>query len=349
MKRARTIQTNTTAAELSSAVPPVEALPRPSRVHLSFQQRLWFLLRLAGGSEACHIQIGLQLRGEADEAVLRPALDGLEARHEVLRSTFGLEDGEPFQRVRPTDAGLRLKRDDLRAAADVEVVLKALMSHETQHVVFDLEAGPLIRGWLLRVAMYDHVPLITMHHMVSDRWSRKVLVRELSELYAAAREGRADRLARLVVQYTDHAFWRRRWLTGQVVESQAEYWLRILGPAPAALTLPPNWPRPAQQEFSGRYFEFVLHEPLTTQLKALSRFHGTTLFVALLAGWALMLARPSGQDELVIGTSTTSRMRSESEGLIGFFGNTLALRMDLSGDPTLETLLQRVDATALGG
>ncbi|UVK35765.1 hypothetical protein LHFGNBLO_005961 (plasmid) [Mesorhizobium sp. AR10] len=331
-----------------SAIPPIEALPRPSRVPLSFsQQRLWFPSRLAGGREACHIQMGLRLRGELDEAALQSALDGLVVRHEVLRTSFGVEDGEPFQRIGPADVGLPLKRDDLTAAADVGATVVDLMRHGAQ-AAFDLEAGPLIRGRLVRLAVDDHALLITMHHMVSDDWSRTILTRELSELYAAAREGRADRLTPLPVQYADYALWQRRWLAGEVLERQSEYWLQMLAGAPTLLKLPTDRPRPAQQDYIGNCVEFALHEPLTTQLKALSRHHGTTLFVTLLAGWALVLARLSGQDELVIGTPSTNRTRPEIAGLIGFFANTLALRIDLSGDPTMETLLERVNAVALG-
>ncbi|MER9965105.1 condensation domain-containing protein, partial [Mesorhizobium sp. M0045] len=146
----------------------------------------------------------------------------------------------------------------------------------------------------------------------------------------------------------DYALWQRRWLAGEVLERQSEYWLQMLAGAPTLLKLPTDRPRPAQQDYSGSCVEFVLHEPLTTQLKALSRRHGTTLFVTVLAGWALVLARLSGQDELVIGTPSTNRTRSEIAGLIGIFINTLPLRIDLSDDPTLTTLLVRVNVAALG-
>ncbi|ESY79347.1 lysine 2,3-aminomutase [Mesorhizobium sp. LNHC221B00] len=314
---------------------------------LSFpQQRVWFLSRLGEGSEACHIQMGLRFRGELDEAALQSALDGLVARHEVLRTTFGVEAGEPFQRIGPADVSLPLKRDDLTAAADVEATLAELMRHEAQ-AAFDLEAGLLIRGGLVRLAEDDHVLLITMHHLVSDAWSRKILARELSELYAAAREGRADRLAPLPVQYADYALWQRRCLAGEVLERRSEYWPWMLAGAPVVTELPADGPSPAQQDYRGSYVEFVLDESLTAQLKALSRHCGTTLFVTLLAGWALMLARLLDQDELVIGPRSTNRTRSEIEGLIGLFVNTVALRIDLSGDPTLEMLLERVNAAAL--
>ncbi|PBB51821.1 MULTISPECIES: condensation domain-containing protein [Mesorhizobium] len=345
MKPARTIQIN---AMDVSAVAPIEALPRPSRVPLSFPQlRLWLLPRLSGGREACHIQMWLRLRGELDESARQSALNGLVARHEVLRATFGMEDGEPYQRIGLADVGLPPKQDDLTVAADVEATLADLMCHEAQ-AAFDLEAGPLIRGWLVRLAVDYYELLITSHHMVSDAWSPKILTRAFSELYAAAREGRADRLAPLPVQYADYALWHRRWLTREMLERQSEYWLRILAGARTVLKRPTDWPRAAQQHYSGNFIEFVLHEPLTTQIKALSRRHRTTLFVTLLASWALVLARLSGQDDLVIGAPSGNRTRSEIAGLIGLFINTLGLRIDLSDDPMLATLLERVNAAALG-
>ncbi|MER8556963.1 condensation domain-containing protein [Mesorhizobium sp. M1217] len=347
MKLAGMIELHAINTVLLSAVPPIEALPRPSRVPLSFpQQRAWFLSRLEGGRQAWHIQMGLRLRGELDEAALQSALNGLVTRHEVLRTTIGVEAGEPFQRIRPADVGLPLKRDDLTAAADVEGTLAELMRHDA-HAAFDLEAGPLIRGMLMRLAADYHVLLITTHHMVSDAWSRKILTRELSELYAAAREGRAYRLAPLRVQYADYALWQRRCLAGTVLERQSKYWPQTPAGAPAVPGLPADGPSLAQKDYRGSYVQFALGESLTAQLKVLSRNCGTTLFVTLLAGCVLMLARLSGQDELIIGTRSTDRARSEVEGLIGLFVNTVALRIDLSDDPTLETLLERVNAVGL--
>ncbi|MER8764309.1 condensation domain-containing protein [Mesorhizobium sp. M0968] len=346
MKLARTIQNNTIDLALS-AVPPIEALPRQSRVPLSLpQQRLWFLSHRKGGNKADLIYVGLRLRGELDEAALQSALDGLVARHEVLRTSFGVKDGEPFQRIGPADIGLPLKRDDL-VATDVEGALAELMCFEGQ-AVFDLEDGPLIRARLGRLTQDIHMLLIIMHRMVSDGRSREILICELSELYSAAWEGRADRLRPLPVQYADYAIWQRGRLAGELLQRQSEYWLRMQDGLPAVLELPTDRPRPAEQDYSGSYVEFELHERLSTQLKELSQRHGTTLFVTLLAGWVLVLARLSGQNELVIGTPTDNRTRSEIEGLIGCFVRTLALRISLSGDPTLETLLERANVAARG-
>lgn len=268
MKLARTIQSHAVDAALLRAVPLFEALPRPSRVPLSLlQQRLWFLSRLAGGSEPRQIQMGLRLREELDEAALQSTVDVLVMSQQVLRITFGGlrgGDGEPFQRIGSADVGRPLKRGDLTTAADVEATLTEPMR---------LEAPAVISEWLVRLVVGDHVLLIDTHHMVSDDPSRRILTRELSELYATALEGRADRLTPLPMQYADYAVWQRQWLAVAILERQSEYWLRILADAPAVLELLTDRPRPAQQDYSNSYVKFVLHKPLIRQLKALSRRH----------------------------------------------------------------------------
>ncbi|MEX2746247.1 condensation domain-containing protein [Rhizobium mongolense] len=345
MKITRTLQINSIDSALLSAVPPIDALPRAVRVPLSFtQQQLWSLSRRAGNKQGLHIQMGLRLRGELKEVALQSALDGLVARHEVLRTTFGLDHGEPFQRIGSAEAGLTLKQDDL-TAADVKTTLADLMSPEAQ-ATFDLDAGPLIRGRFVRLAAEDHVLLITMPTMISDDQSRNILTREFSELYAAARSERPSRLTPLTVQYADYAVWQRRWLPGAASERQPEYWGRRLAKAPTVLST--DRTRPARQDYTSRYVEFVLQEPLTTQLMAQSRRVGTTMFVPLLAGWVPVLARLSGQNEVNIDTLSANRTRSEIAGPLGPFASILTLRIDLSADPTLEALLEQVSVAALG-
>ncbi|HEX8244848.1 MAG TPA: condensation domain-containing protein, partial [Longimicrobium sp.] len=213
---------------------------------------------------------------------------------------------------------------------------------------FDLARGPLIRGRLIRLADDDHVLLITMHHVVSDGWSMGVFTRELGALYAAFRAGEPDPLPPLPVQYADYAAWQRKWVDGEVLKAQAEYWKETLAGAPELLELPTDHPRPARQDFSGGVVGIVLDAELTAGLKALGARHGATLFMTLLAGWATVLSRLSGQEEVSVGTPTANRGRSEIEGLIGFFVNTLALRVDLSGSPSVSDVLERVKERALG-
>ncbi|HYH81721.1 MAG TPA: amino acid adenylation domain-containing protein, partial [Longimicrobium sp.] len=288
-------------------------------------------------------------RGELDRGALVRTLDRIVARHEALRTTFATVDGEPVQRIAPVEeSAFRLVEHDLRASPDAEDELRRLVSDEGS-APFDLEQGPLVRGRLIRMAADDHVLLLTMHHIVSDAWSAGVLHRELGALYAAFARGEPDPLPALSVQYADYAAWQRRWVEGEVLDAQAAYWTQTLAGAPELLELPADHPRPARQDFSGASLKVELGRELTAALKTLSQRHGTTLYMTLLAGWATVLARLSGQDDVVVGTPSANRGRSEVEELIGFFVNTLALRVDLSGAPTVAELLAQVKTRALEG
>ncbi|HET7463283.1 MAG TPA: amino acid adenylation domain-containing protein, partial [Longimicrobium sp.] len=332
-----------------AALPPIEPADRSGPLALSFsQQRLWFLEQLGSGGATYHVPARLRLRGALDRQALRRALDRIVARHEVLRTTFVFLHGEPVQRVAGVErSGFPLLDHDLRAHPDAGAELRRLMLEETA-APFDLERGPLVRGRLARLADDEHVLLVTMHHIVSDGWSIGVLVRELSALYAAFHGGRGDPLPPLPVQYADYAAWQRRRVDGVVLRAQAEYWQETLAGAPERLELPTDHPRPPLQDHAGAAIGVELDEALAEALKALGRRESVTLFMTLLAAWAVVLARLSGQRDVVVGTPTANRGRGEIEGLIGFFANTLALRVDLSGAPTVAELLARVKAAALG-
>jgi amino acid adenylation domain-containing protein len=331
-------------AEATAIVPVERSGPLP----LSFaQQRLWFIEQMERVGSTYHIPMGLRLRGELDRGALVRSLDRIVARHEALRTSFPAVDGEPAQHVAPVEeSGFRLVEHDLRSSAEAEDELRRLVRDEAG-ARFDLEHGPLFRGRLVRMAADDHVLLLTMHHIVSDGWSAGVLFRELGALYAAFTRGEPDPLPPLPVQYADYAVWHRRWVEGPVLEAQAQYWTERLAGAPELLELPTDRPRPARQDFTGAAVKVELDEALAASLRTLSQRHGTTLFMTLLAGWAAVLARLSGQDDVVIGTPTANRARAEVEELIGFFVNTLPLRVDVSGAPTVAGLLDRVRSLAL--
>jgi amino acid adenylation domain-containing protein len=333
-----------------ASLPPVEPVDRHRPLPLSFsQQRLWFHERMTGGDAAYHLSVRPRLLGALDRAALRRALERIVARHEALRTVFGEVDGAPVQRIVPMEeSAFHLVEHDLAGAPGGPDELRRLMAEEAR-APFDLERGPLIRGRLIRIGADDHVLLITLHHIVSDAWSMGVLTRELSTLYTAISRGEPDPLPPFPVQYADYAIWQRKWVEGEVLQLQAEYWGATLAGAPELLELPVDRPRPAVRDHAGgsREVGVALGEELTAGLKELSRRHGATLFMTLLAGWAAVLSRLSGQDDVVIGTPTASRGRAEIEGLIGFFVNTLALRVDLSGSPTVAQLLGRVKARAL--
>ncbi|HEX9935694.1 MAG TPA: amino acid adenylation domain-containing protein, partial [Longimicrobium sp.] len=330
-------------------LPAIEPVERGTDLPLSFaQQRLWFIDRLEGAGAAYHLPTRQRLRGELDHAALRRALDRIVARHEALRTVFAEVDGEPVQRIAPAEeSAFHLVEHDLRGHPQAGAELRRVMTEEAT-APFDLARGPLIRGRLVQLADDDHVLLITMHHVVSDGWSLEVFTRERAELYAAFQAGGPDPLPALPIQYADYAAWQRKWVDGEVLRAQAEYWTGTLAGAPELLELPTDHARPARQDFSGSFIPVDLDAELTVGVKALAARHGTTLFMTLLAGWAAVLSHLSGQDDLVVGTPTANRGRSEIEGLIGFFVNTLALRVDLSAAPSVSDLLARVKERSLG-
>src|ERR1700729_1650727 len=310
------------------------------------QRRLWMLAQLDGASRAYHLPLALRATGQLDRVALSRALDRIIARHEALRTTFTFVDGELLQSIGPEDSGFLLVDHDLRKETDAAMQLDLLIRQEAD-AAFDMAKGPLIRGRLIAISDEEHVLLITMHHIVSDGWSMEVLTRELRTLYEAYHLGKEDPQPPLRVQYADYAAWERQWLVGDVFQAQADYWRGTLAGAPAVLELPTDRPRPAEQDYRGARVPIELNERLTVQLKTLSRRHGTTLFMTLLAAWGTLLSRLSGQTDLVIGTPVANRQSFELEELIGFFVNTLALRLDFSGGPSVSELLARVKAQTL--
>ncbi|MCP3463545.1 amino acid adenylation domain-containing protein [Bradyrhizobium sp. CCGUVB23] len=329
-------------------LPAIVAVSREEPLVLSFaQQRLWFLAQLDETSTHYHVPLAWRLEGVLDRSAWQRSLDRLLARHEALRSIFVAPEGRPRVEVLPPGAGLQVVEHDLRDRPDAEAALSDLC-HEEACTPFDLARGPLIRGRLIRTSDEEHVVLLTQHHIVSDGWSLGVLVRELSQLYRAFVAGEDDPLPPLAIQYPDYAAWQRQWLSGERLSNQAQYWRNALSGAPARLALPTDRPRPAEQSFAGAGVPVVIDADLTRGLRRLSQQHGTTSFMTVLAAWAAVLSRLSGQDDIVIGVPTANRGRGEIEELIGFFVNTLAVRLDLSGEPSVAELLQRTRRRALG-
>ena len=326
----------------------LENLPRPELLPLSFaQQRLWFLAQMEDGSRAYHVHFGMRLSGTLVAAALRQALDRVVERHETLRTTFAWVNGEVVQRVGPaTGSHFPMVECDLRNKKNAEKELNRLIT-EGASVPFNLECGPLIRGLLVRQAEHQYALLITMHHIVSDAWSLGLLLNEVSTLYGAFLAGKVDLLPELPVQYADYAIWQRKCVEGELLKQQADYWKTILLGAPELLELPTDYARPSRQEYDGGFIPLELDAELTRALKKLGRRHGVTLFMTLLAGWGALLARLSGQQDVVIGAPAANRGRTDIENLIGFFVNTLALRLDLTGLPHVSELLDRVKAQVI--
>jgi hypothetical protein len=316
---------------------------------LSFaQQRLWFLDQLEPGSPLYNVSLVVRLTGQLDVAILARALTEVVRRHEVLRTTFSLVDGQPVQVIREvTPVPLALIGLTALPAQERESESRHFVNAEARRP-FDLSGGPLLRARLVKLDEQEHVLVLVMHHIVSDGWSTGVLVREVSTLYEAFSAGRPSPLGELPIQYADYAVWQRQRLTGELLEEELSYWKKQLAGAPPVLELPTDRARPAVQSFRGSSKSFTLDEKLSRALKELSRGEGATLFMTLLAGFQILLSRYSGQTDVVVGTPIAGRDRVETEGLIGFFINTLALRADLSGNPSFREFLQRVRDVCLG-
>ncbi len=327
------------------------AIPRARRdreLPLSFaQQRLWFLDQLGAGL-AYNLGWALRLDGRLDEAALRASLDAIVARHEALRTTFRAVDGRAVQVVAERLA-LALERVDLaslgRDAAEVEA---RRLVHERQQRPFDLAHGPLLRAGLLKLAEDRHVLSVEIHHIVFDGWSVGVFNNELAAGYAAFALGSEPVLPALPVQYADFAVWQRERLQGPRLAAQLDYWRERLGTDRPRTDLPTDRPRPAVQGFTGAARFFQLPPGQLHALRSLAQDEGATLFTVLLAGFQALLARYSGQDDVLVGIPSANRTHVELEAMIGFFVNSLAVRTDLGGDPTFRDALARVKASTGG-
>ncbi|MGE3435688.1 MAG: amino acid adenylation domain-containing protein [Blastocatellales bacterium] len=341
------------AANAESQIPPLSPAPRDQDLPLSFaQERLWFLDQLTPGGASYNIAEAYKLSGPLNPEALEQSLNEVVRRHEVLRTTFaipsGTKDARPVQVIAP-ELRLSLPVVDLSGSSEAERKddVERFAAEEARRP-FDLARGPLLRATLLRLGAEEHVVLLTVHHIVSDDWSTFVYLREIAILYDAFIEGRPSLLPELPIQYADYACWQRQSLQGEILESQRAYWKQRLAGAPPSLELPASRPRPAIQSSRGASQSFVLTEELSAALAGLSRQEGSTLFMTLLAAFQTLLYRYTGQDDITVGSPVSNRNRSELEGLIGFFVNTLALRTDLSGVPNFRELLRRVRETALG-
>jgi len=328
-----------------------EAIPRRLErgpAPLSFdQQRLWFQDQWEPGNSAYNVSAPIRLGGQLDVAVLKHGLNEVIRRHEALRTTFARADERPVQIIAPA-LTVTLPVVDLRELSEAEREIEAqrLTTEEVQQP-FDLATGPLVRCTLLRLDEQDHVLLLTMHHIVSDAWSMGIFVREMTALCQAYATGNPSPLLELPIQYADFAVWQRQWLQGEVLEAQLAYWQKQLAGTPLLLALPTDRPRPPVQTFQGNTERFQLDRDLSQRIKGLCQRLGATPFMIFEAAFATLLSRYSGQEDIVIGTPIANRNHREIEPLIGFFVNTLVLRNDLSGNPTFQELLARVQQVAL--
>nr|VFJ46172.1 MAG: amino acid adenylation domain-containing protein [Candidatus Kentron sp. DK] len=333
-------------------LPPITPVDRNISLPLSFaQQRLWFMNQLEGKDAiAYHDSWALLLEGTLRPNALERSLREIIQRHEILRTTFPTSDGNPTQVIHPlSKIDFELTRVDLRGLShrEQEQEERRLVRVEVQRF-FDLVRGPLFRTMLISKSPDAHVLLITLHHIIFDGWSQAIFIKELSECYGAFSQDRLPSLLPLTIQYVDFSNWQRQWLSRERLQEQIDYWKQQLVGTPTLLMLSTDFPRPSAQRFHGASCPIRISAELTGQLQFLGDRTGTTLFMVLLSGFAIMLARYSRQTDIVIGVPIANRTHPRTESLIGFFVNTLVLRLDLSGEPSFEALLQQARRVALG-
>jgi amino acid adenylation domain-containing protein len=331
-----------------AVLPPVSRrVPRPEYVPLSpMQQRLWFVEQLAPGQATFNVPVAICLTGELDRAALEGAVQALQRRHEALRTTFRVVDGEPVQEVVDALSPVQWTTLEAPSREEAEAAAREVLAADAR-LPFALVDAPPLRVRLLRLAPDEHWLLLTMHHLVTDGWSIGILARELAAVYGALRAGRPPALPAPALQYADVALWQRESLTGEALETQLVFWRRTLGGDLPVLDLPTDRPRPPVQSFRGGRYEVSLPPALCERLRGLGRRQGVTLYSTLLGTFVLLLRQLTHQEELLIGTPMANRTRAELEGVVGLFVNTVVLRIDARGNPGFDELLRRIQRTVL--
>ncbi|MFL5357702.1 non-ribosomal peptide synthetase [Archangium sp.] len=312
------------------------------------QQRLWFLMQLEASDTSYNVPAVYRIKGALDARVLNKVFTEIIRRHEALRTIFISVNDKAYQAILPAQP-INIPMEDLREVpeAERESRMEQAVIEEIRRP-FNLSAGPLVRFKLLVLGAHEHVLVVTFHHIVTDGWSLGIFTHELKTLYTALSQGHSSPLPEPKLQYADVARWQSKHFTRAVLDRQLDFWKQQLGTGLQPLMLPMDHPRPERQSTRGRRQHFIWPAGLLASVDNLAREYGLTPFMVLLAGFNILLHRYSRQDDLVIGTGTANRSRTEFEGVMGFFVNTLALRTDLSGDPSTRTLLERVRQVALG-
>ena len=347
--KSQTVTSSGSPAAIPRARPQrVEEHPRVTVYPASQgQQRMWFLHHYASESPVYCVPSAFHLVGPLNVAWLEAAFAAVIQRHDMLRTTFAMENGELFQRVAASSA-FRLQQINLEAIpADIRKTAAERSLDEETCRPFDLAAGPPFRAVLVRLQSTEHVLLLVLHHIISDGWSRSNFYRELSAAYAALAAGRPVPMRELPVQFADYSAWQKDWLAGGALAAQADYWKTKLAGEPEPLDLPSDRVRAATESFRGGRCSRRLEPGLVAALKTRAQEEGATLFMILLAAFKTLLHRYTGHDDLIVGVPIANRQRVEVEGLIGFFANTLVMRTTFPDDLTFRELLRRVQATAV--
>jgi amino acid adenylation domain-containing protein/non-ribosomal peptide synthase protein (TIGR01720 family) len=305
------------------------------------QKRLWYQEIIQPGNIAYNIPIALRLCGDLNKQALEKVFQTIIKRHEILRTTFATENGEPIQLVH-SEIGFHLEHKIVESSEEIEDELA-----QQSRKPFNLVKGPPIRAILYQIQHQEHILFVNMHHIVSDGWSLGIFVRELTQLYTAYVQGSEVSLPELPIQYGDYAEWQENCLQEDAIKKQFAYWEKALFGLPPALDLPLDRSRPMQQTFNGAVVREQLPESLTHSLEALAKQEGATFFMAALAVYQVLLFRYSRQTDIIVGSPIANRRQSELDNLIGYFVNTLPLRGDLSGNPSLRQFLRRILQTCL--
>jgi amino acid adenylation domain-containing protein len=329
-------------------LPRIEAADRRGPLLLSFaQQRLWFIDQLGQGSAQYNLVNAFKLVGVLEVSAFEKAMRRIVERHEVLRTSFAVEAGEPRQIIK-AQFDLPLSRMDLRNLSETEQVSYiAHLAKQDESKPFDLTRDILLRVMLLQLSAREHVVLINQHHIASDGWSMGVLIREFNALYGAFSQGLADPLPPLPVQYADYAQWQRQWLQGDVLNRQLRYWRQRLAGIPQVHSLPLDKPRPTRQGFTGAVHSQSIAPPSLQQLNELCQAHDVTLFMLLHAVFSVVLGRYSNASDIVVGSAISGRVHRDTEALIGFFVNDLVLRSEVHGERSFISHLENTRQSIL--
>ncbi|HLX09935.1 MAG TPA: amino acid adenylation domain-containing protein, partial [Thermoanaerobaculia bacterium] len=324
-------------------MPPLVPVARDQPLPLSFaQQRLWFIGQLEPQSTAYNLFYPLRIRGDLDLAALRATIAAIVRRHEVLRTVFRCAGGEPEQVVKAAGP-LPLPLVELGAIAPAarQAAVQLIAAAQAERP-YDLSRDLPLRHLAVRLAPGEHVLMMTLHHVATDRWSMAILIRELQALYEDFSRGLDPRLPDLPLQYADFAAWQRRWIQGAVLDAELAFWTARLAGLPPLLELPLDRQRPAVQSYRGVDHPLRIQGEVAGGLRRLGRRHAATPFIAVLLGYYILLQRYTGRTDLCCGMPIAGRRHVETEGLIGFFINTLVLRAALPVELTVAAALARV-------
>lgn len=335
--------------KLQNQAPAIKPVPRDGNLTLSFnQERLWQIEQLQHGTSVHNLRAVFRLQGKLDVAALEKSLQEIVRRQEVLRTSFPAVNGKPTVVITP-ELNLEIPREDLShlSPEQQKPEIKRIATEEAQKI-FDLAKAPLMRVKLVRLSEEENLLVRTVHHIINDVWSDTILLRELAVIYEAFSTGNPSPLPELTVQYADFAAFQRKWLKGEFLQSQIDYWKQHLNSKIPVLQLPTDYSPATVPSYRGAAQILVLSQNLTEALKALTQREGVSLFVTLLAVYKTLLYQYSGQSDIIVCSPLACRNRPETKKLLGYFSNIVLLHTSFADNPTFRELIARVSKVTLG-